>query len=924
MPEKEKSVIVKSKSVQGFENRPVVKNASQSANIFERQVDSILQADSVKSDLEKANTLPTGCKSNFLHSTRKTNSLKRSITLPKNPFSSNKRGKKNFHVRRDMAQCGESDKENNITEGNIESEPSKPTRKMVKTDSVKSFFSKVVNHISVTSLGRSKFDNSEIEGRTKEWRSYFEGGCKVPGVIGIRNHGNTCFINSILQCLSYTDILAEYFVLDQYKSDLKRRKRLSAFAKATGTGKGEVTEQLATLLKSLWSLQYDPEISDKFKALVDKYGSQYKGGSQHDAQEFLLWLLDRVHEELNTATKKKYKRLKNLPGRPDDVLAAESLANYMRCNNSFVVDIFQAQFRSSLTCPTCERQSNTFDPFLCVSLPIPQKQMRPIIVTVLYIDQSPRQVRIGLTLPVDADIKELREVLSRDTGIETSQLLLVEIDSLSFQKTFSDSQPLSAIPSECPLFGIEVPKLQRPHEDDGAFIVLTWVNVFKEGDKIEKRFGTPYTIQISRETIYGDLQKLLMKEMSPILHDDILISAQKVPLFKIRVLDGFDGKTYMDERVEMPLYMECVETAMNMCQVGQTGGPAHIQLVLEWDMPAKTQIIADDSNPIEEHSSVKQVMDAPEESSSVSLQECFSLYTSEERLGKDDAFFCPQCNKKREVVKKLGVWSVPDVLVVHLKRFRQSTRSTNKLETMVDFPMDGFDMSPNMARQVESVAPLSEPTGNSNGLRVLSAFSPWKHPKRFRTGGRDDTIYELYSVCNHHGSDLQGGHYTAFCRNPTDGQWYSFDDVNTKQIAESEVITKDAYILFYQKSCLSANSSSSSSSSGSNQEHWVYRMPDFYYKAKSETKCAPTSKPRTTKKEAKKVVMASKLETQNSSQNFTRNSAKYATLPAKRTSDIIHLESEHHSDTEQGVKEESSDEEEDDTISSAKPAKHKA
>jgi len=86
-----------------------------------------------------------------------------------------------------------------------------------------------------------------------------------------------------------------------------------------------------------------------------------------------------------------------------------------------------------------------------------------------------------------------------------------------------------------------------------------------------------------------------------------------------------------------------------------------------------------------------------------------------------------------------------------------------------------------------------------------------------------------------------------------------------------------------------------------------------------------TSNPRTTKKEAKKVVvMASKLETQNSSQNFTRNSAKYATLPAKRTSDIIHLESEHHSDTEQGVKEESSDEEEDDTISSAKPAKHKA
>ena len=59
--------------------------------------------------------------------------------------------------------------------------------------------------------------------------------------------------------------------------------------------KGEVTEQLATMLKSLWSLQYDPEISIRFKSLVDKHASQYKGGRQHDAQEFLLWLLDQVH-----------------------------------------------------------------------------------------------------------------------------------------------------------------------------------------------------------------------------------------------------------------------------------------------------------------------------------------------------------------------------------------------------------------------------------------------------------------------------------------------------------------------------------------------------------------------------------------------------------------------------------------------------
>lgn len=88
---------------------------------------------------------------------------------------------------------------------------------------------------------------------------------------------------------------------------MKRRNKINS--RKFGT-KGELTEQLALVLKALWTCKNESDYSTSFKAVVDRYGTQFRSSTQHDAQEFLFWLLDKVHEDLNTASKRKYKSIK--------------------------------------------------------------------------------------------------------------------------------------------------------------------------------------------------------------------------------------------------------------------------------------------------------------------------------------------------------------------------------------------------------------------------------------------------------------------------------------------------------------------------------------------------------------------------------------------------------------------------------------
>ncbi|TVK90531.1 Ubiquitin carboxyl-terminal hydrolase 4 [Bagarius yarrelli] len=635
-----------------------------------------------------------------------------------------------------------------------------------------------------------------------------------PGLCGLSNLGNTCFMNSALQCLSNLPPLTEYFLEDQYEAEINRENPLGM--------RGEIAEAFADLIKQMWLSRSSYVAPRTFKTQVGRFAPQFSGYQQQDSQELLAFLLDGLHEDLNRVKKKPYLALRDAEGRPDEIVAKEAWKNHRLRNDSIIVDIFHGLFKSTLVCPECSKVSVTFDPFCYLTLPLPMKKDRTMEVFLVRNDPQSRPMQFRVVVPKLGTVADLCSALSKLSGIPADnkddifiyEVLEEDSERMNLPVYFRERDVKHSGGSSCTmLFGqpffITVPR-HNPSLDTLYERVLERIGRYvkqPQGTIMESRAVATATsssshsdngeLLSSHNAVLSDCSSPMSNGASGSVcsttgsnHSDTCNGPNRVCDVEEEAMDhqlSPDPESSQSETVDgenetsesengavsttgktsrSKLFSFSMVNSYGTANISPLAGnilklTSHSTIAIDWDTENKR--LCYNGQEAEAYDKHESMMQAQKKKATVALRECIELFTTMEILGEHDPWYCPTCKKHQQATKKFDLWSLPNILVVHLKRFSYNRCWRDKLDTVVDFPIRDLNMSEFVCN------PKAEPY-----------------------------IYDLVAVSNHYGG-MGGGHYTAYAKNKSDGKWYYFDDSSVSSASEDQIVTKAAYVLFYQR-----------------------------------------------------------------------------------------------------------------------------
>lgn len=259
------------------------------------------------------------------------------------------------------------------------------------------------------------------------------------GAVGLQNLGNTCYMNSALQCVRSVEELTKYFLTDSYVDEINKTNILGY--------NGRIALAYMGLLKEIYDEGRGSVSPRDFKTTVGRCRSTFQGWGQQDSQEFLGFLLDGLQEDLSRIKNKPYIEK---PDSTDDMIndpeAIRKMADEVwditrRRDDSVIADLFTGLYKSTLKCPECGKISITFDPFNNLTLPLPVQNLWTKTIKFFPLNDNP--VQLEVELPKHSAMELLKQFVSERTGVPVDRLMGAEEFKERFFKIYENQQDIS-------------------------------------------------------------------------------------------------------------------------------------------------------------------------------------------------------------------------------------------------------------------------------------------------------------------------------------------------------------------------------------------------------------------------------------------------------------------------------------------------
>ena len=698
------------------------------------------------------------------------------------------------------------------------------------------------NNIDLGITSQNYADISYI--KAEEIKNYLKSSSNH-GLTGLKNIGNASYMNSIIQCLSNTPELMYYYVSGLYKKDIKISE-----VKKKGYVPGKLSEEFANLLSKMWIDHQKVANPQELKYAVADLNYEFNNNNQQDSSEFLIFLLNLLHDEINREKINAGSLFYEPPKgeNESDINASQRFWNlFRRKNNSIIIDLFYGQLKNTTRCLSCGNCMTSFEVFNILPIEIPT--LKKITVLLVPSNNLKKTTKLTLFISSSALFIDLGVYIKQyiNTGFDNFRIILVNYNTTNAkfvkmsENIFNTAKKGVILVQEISNTLEEENNIEENDEkdldnkneneeelsaemgDNFPFITSIKYKNFEDlGGIIDTNFKSyprvftmgPYTkIRGLRIKIFGFLCKYY-----PLPESVINILKKNNSEYKTlkEIINSYENDKIDIDEIELNdiyykqyniIFNDNYQKNLNLDE----NTKKDIEIYLK-NFPFKCYLISSKSendklffsnNNAENQASFKDTQKINDIINLIRNKYKLTLYITKEEYIKPFNEISVIQSIKDNTEKKTP--TLNDALIhfsLHEKLEKENEYFCPNCKRNVNaYHKSEIFYSPPYL--IISIKRFQRKYLSKTKVQLLKINSELKYDidyidlEQHITGPKDpQKIYNLYAVNQHSGSN-EGGHYNTACKNF--GKWYMFDDHAVFPCDDDMICVPEGYILFYRK-----------------------------------------------------------------------------------------------------------------------------